>query len=259
MPAADEKVASSAMEMQIGGSAGNTAAALISLGAKADVCTVLGNPTRLTTHTLITLLRNKGIGIECSYLDRVACPVSTIFVVPNGDNAITSYQPSAICDAVHRPTDINRYLAVLGDTYRLPLVSFVFDLARAAGRLTMLDVDTPVDNLLDLPQADHVWFSHAAWLSLDESDQDLKKLQDHFGGVVGVTHGPNPVRWIDTNKHQHAHLPLQVPVASTLGAGDVFRAALAVALCQGRKLSDAVELACIGASQHISNTPLTKI
>jgi sulfofructose kinase len=259
LPIADEKISSTDMDMQIGGSAGNTAAALVLLGANADLCTVLGNPTRLTTHMLVTLLQEQGIGLDCTYIDRVACPVSTIFVVPNGDNAITSYQPSAVCEAVHTPKDITRYDAVLGDTYRLPMVRAVFDAARSVNKLTMLDVDTAVDNLSDLPQADHVWFSHAAWSSLDASDRDLAKLQSHFGGVVGVTNGPDAVRWIDINKHQLEHLPPQTDVSSTLGAGDVFRAALALETCRGHVLADAVATACTAASQHISNTPFTRI
>lgn len=256
---ADKKVASTDMAMQIGGSAGNTASAIVDLGASADVCTVLGNPTRLTTHNLIHLLRDKGIGVECTFVDRVSGPVSTICITPDGNNSITSWQPEPVREAVHFPQDITKYSAVLGDVYRLPMVKVVFEQAAAARIPTFLDIDLPVDNVKDLPQADHVWLSHAAWTNLDERQKDLRTLQQHFGKVVGVTNGPNPVIWIDESGSIQQLTPPEVTAINTLGAGDVFRAALAVALCLGESLSAAIKIACIRATQHITNTQLMRI
>jgi sugar/nucleoside kinase (ribokinase family) len=139
------------------------------------------------------------------------------------------------------------------------MVRKVFEIARAAGIPTMLDVDSVVDNLDDLPQADYVWFSNEAWMTSAATLGNVSDIQDHFGGLLGVTNGPESIWWIEKNGILGECEPNRINAINTLGAGDVFRAAFAIATCLGRSTYDAVAAACYSAGEHITNKPLTKI
>lgn len=84
-------------------------------------------------------------------------------------------------------------------------------------------------------------------------------VRSHFGGSVGTTDGPNKVVWIDGTGTIGEFSPPAVRADSTLGAGDVFRAALAIGLCRGFDLAMSVPMACASAGQHISGKPLSRL
>ena len=63
-----------------------------------------------------------------------------------------------------------------------------------------------------------------------------------------MTLGANGARWIDSDRTaQHVAAPA-VQARDTTGAGDVFHAALAMALAEGRATRDAVAWACAAAA-----------
>jgi sulfofructose kinase len=66
--------------------------------------------------------------------------------------------------------------------------------------------------------------------------------------IVLVTLGPEGARWLDARgTAQQVRVP-QVQARDTTGAGDVFHAALALALAQGRATQDFVGWACAAAA-----------
>lgn len=239
--------------IQLGGSAANVAVALKELGADVTVCTVLGNKTDTVTVLFEKLLAEKDINLVCKYVDAATTANSLITVLPNGDRAITSYQPIELVREWFVDIDISQYDVVLGDSYRLPLVSNIFALAQSLSIPTMLDVDKTVSPTDLLPYATHVWFSHEAWQTFDPSR--LQQLT-----TVGVTNGENPVIWLEPHSSVfQSFTPRSVNVKNSLGAGDVFRASLALQLLIEKPLATAIERACDSAGEHISGKRLTKI
>lgn len=239
--------------IQLGGSAANVAVALKDLGADVTVCTVLGNKTDPVTVLFEKLLAAKDVDLVCKYIDTAATANSLITVLPNGDRAITSYQPIEIVQEWFVDIDVSQYDVVLGDSYRLPLVSNIFELAQSLSIPTMLDVDKSVAPTDTLPYATHVWFSYEAWQAFD-----MARLQQL--SVMGVTNGENPVIWLEPNSSVfQSFTPRSVNVKNSLGAGDVFRASLALQLLMGKPLATAIECACESAGEHISGKRLTKI
>lgn len=245
--------------IQLGGSAANTAVALKDLGADVTVCTVLGNKTDTATVIFEQLLSAKGIELTCKYVDNAKTPNSLITVLPNGDRAITSHQPEEIVREDSVEVDVSQYDIVLGDSYRLPLVSKLFKIAAQSSIPTMLDVDKTVTYPTLLPFADYVWFSHEAWKSFN-SEIYMIYLQQVANGTVGVTNGENPVTWLEPGQTTfQSFKPKSVDVVNSLGAGDVFRASLALQLLMKKPLATAIECACDSAGEHISGKRLTKI
>jgi sugar/nucleoside kinase (ribokinase family) len=230
------------------------------LGAQADLCTVLGNPLDPMTVYLRNMLLSKGIGLsDVAYLESQPCPISTIMILPNGDRAITSFQPKALSHTLNRPENLNKYDMVAGDTNRLCMVRQVLSIAKSQGIKTMLDVDRPLDRLQDIPQADIVFFSRESWDKMKDSKVDIFQAQSYLGGVVGVTDGPGRLMWTDPTQVLHSYQPLSVDAVNTLGAGDVFRAGLAMGICLGMDLPHAIKQGCDTAAEHIQNKTLTRI
>ena len=249
----NKKIDSRFSAVQLGGSAANVASALKDLGADVTVCTILGDKTDPITVLFENLLASKDIDLVCKYVDAVATANSLITVLPNGDRAITSYQPIEIVREWAVNIDVSQYDLVLGDSYRLPLVSNIFAIAQSLAIPTMLDVDKTVAPTDMLPYATHVWFSHEAWQSYD-----LGQVQQL--STIGVTNGENPVTWLEPcSSLFQSFTPRSVNVKNSLGAGDVFRASLALHLLMKEPLATAIEHACDSAGEHISGNRLTKI
>lgn len=256
LPNLNEKIPASKFEIEIGGNAANVAAALCDFGSSADLCTVLGSWSHPFTRVLISLLTSKGIGTKnVEYEESVDSSVSTIMITPNGDRTIINYTDIKLQSAVSIPANVTSYKMILGDSYRLPMVSKVFQQAKSAGIKTMLDVDLPIP-LDNLPACDYVWFSGDAMKGLNS---DLPKLQSYFGGIVGVTMGSLPVRWVGPDHTVKMFNPKPITVKNTLGAGDVFRARFAHEICKDTPIDIAVECACESAGEYISIGQLSRL
>jgi sugar/nucleoside kinase (ribokinase family) len=252
-----DKVASERISIQIGGNAANAAAAICDLGALADLCTVIGNENHPFTRILMSLLVGKHVGTShCRFEYDLPCPNSIIMVLPDGERTIVSWQSDEIRSAIADPGDISRYQMIVADSYRLSMVRHVFSRAKSMGIPTMLDVDDVLDDVSLIPSADHIWFSQEAWR---HQRIGLPDLQARFGGIVGITNGPLPVAWIGTDGVIKHHSPPSTAAVNTLGAGDVFRSRLALGLCLGEGVDDAVSSACISACEHITEKPLTGV
>ena len=148
---------------------------------------------------------------------------------------------------------------VVGDTNRLCMVRQVLSIAKSQGIKTMLDVDRPLDRLQDVPQADIVFFSSESWDRMKDNNVDIFEAQSYLGSVVGVTNGPEQLIWTDSTQVLHHYQPLVVDAVNTLGAGDVFRAGLAMSVCYGMDLPHAIKQGCDTAAEHIQNKTLTRI
>jgi len=250
IPKPNRKIASNTVTIQVGGNAANEAVAICDLGASADLCTVLGRDSHPFTRILLSLLRSKNVGTGyCQFDEYQDCPNSTIMVLPDGERAIMNWQSPEIRSAISLPSCIDQYDMVVADAYRLPMVRQVFSMARKEGIPTMLDVDGVLSDIGSLPYSDYIWFSQEAWRC---QRIPLADLQARFGGVVGITDGDRPVTWIGKDGKVRYHQPPRVVAKNTLGAGDVFRARLALGVCLGETTEASVEAACITACDHIT-------
>lgn len=124
--------------------------------------------------------------------------------------------------------------------------------ARARGIPCMVDGDVaPLDVLRRLvPLADFAVFSDAGlqiYAGCDDVDKALRKVGEAHGGHVGATCGSQGYAWYDNGNIRRVAAPA-VEAVDTLGAGDVFHGALALALLEGKGMEDAAHFACVAAS-----------
>lgn len=124
--------------------------------------------------------------------------------------------------------------------------------ARQRGIPSMVDGDVaPLDVLHRLvPLADYAVFSDAGlqiYAGCDDVDAALLKVGREHAGHVGATCGSQGYAWYDEGVIHRVAAPV-VKAIDTLGAGDVFHGAFALALLEGKRVQDAAHFACVAAS-----------
>lgn len=126
--------------------------------------------------------------------------------------------------------------------------------ARARGVPSLLDADVAPPGVLDrlLPLTRWVAFSEpglALWASGQSQAQALRRARTQGCEIAMVTLGAAGVCWLQhgTDVLQRARPP-RVRARDTTGAGDVFHAAFALALVEGRDVADAAAWACAAAA-----------
>jgi len=115
----------------------------------------------------------------------------------------------------------------------------------------VIDLDQPTkvkDPLLAL--GTHVIASAEALrgtTGLEDHTAALQKLGKQLTGFVAVTDGPYGVYWLEDGTVQHMPA-FTVEAIDTLGAGDAFHGAFAVALAENRTLPEALRFASAAAA-----------
>lgn len=146
---------------------------------------------------------------------------------------------------------------VMADTRWPEGAAAALEWARAHGVPSLLDGDVAQPGVLErlVPLARWVAFSEPGceqWARGRSRDEALAAALAH--GEAGcelalVTLGPAGARWIERADKTPQHTPAPaVRAQDTTAAGDVFHAALAVALGEGRPTADAVAWACAAAA-----------
>jgi sugar/nucleoside kinase (ribokinase family) len=241
-PAPGTKTRAQEFALVGGGCAANGAVALARLGGRARLATPLGGPAGIDVIGDRILARLVGEGIDCSAVVRVpgaTSPISAILLDASGERMIVNHRDEKLSAA--RVSDPD---AIVADCDALLVdnrfVDFVLPLCHAGRRRglpVVLDGDRPTratDELLNA--CSHIVFAAEglrATANRDDLIAALKATAARTPSFLAVTDGENGVHWLDrgTPRHMPAHA---VPIVDTLGAGDVFHGAFALALAQGR-------------------------
>ncbi|MCU0757409.1 MAG: PfkB family carbohydrate kinase [Xanthomonadales bacterium] len=196
-------------------------------------------------------------GVDCRYLRRFpgcASSVSAVFVDQRGERLILNHLDRSIpAEADWLPyipaTGVH---VVLADT-RWPVGALAaLTAARAAGLPAVLDADRPIppDGEL-LKAATHVAFSQDALTDYTGIADPVQALRaTGLSAWSCVTAGGDGVHVLEHGAHRH--LPgFRVPVVDTLGAGDVWHGAFALALAEGQSEAAAVRFASAAAALKV--------
>ena len=230
-----------------GGPAATAAVAVARLGIDVDFIGRVGDDS--CGNTLLNELRSWGVNTEfCRQYPNARSSQSAILVDQHGERIIVNYpSPDLDTDAQWLESiDFTRYDMVLADVRWHEGTFKSFQLARAAGVMTLLDADmTPQDITPLVALADHAVFSTPGlkrMTGLDNAEQALKLAAEQTEGKVYVTLGGEGSQWIEEGDlcQQGA---FSVNVVDTTGAGDVFHGAMAVALAEKMPTGKAIRFA----------------
>ena len=238
----------------VGGMSGNAAVALARLGARVDFCGPVGEDEAADVFEQV--LQAEGVGVRgLRRVPGASSSVSSIVVDRHGERMIFNAKGSALdAPGPFDPSVLDGIDFVLVDP-RCPLWAEVaLREARQRGIASMLDgeVSPRADLQRLVPLADWRVFSERGLLAWQDGEpatlmQSLAAQQP--GQRVVRTLGAQGVQWCDAlGQMQHLSAVQAGTVVDTLGAGDVFHAALALALAEGQADRDALRFAATAAA-----------
>ncbi len=220
-----------------GGVAANAAAAIAMLGGTARLVGRVG--TDPVGARILADLAALGVDVDgVEEMAGVCSPVSAVLVDEAGERTIINYTPDALFAAgdTTRAGDVDSVDGVLVDVRWPAGAARALSAAALAGIPSVFDFDRPMSDggssLLGL--ASHVVFSEAALVEtagVREPGEGLLAIRDRTDAFLAVTTGAGGVWWLDGSEIRNQPA-FPVEVVDTVGAGDVFHGALALALAE---------------------------
>lgn len=247
MPKVAEKHRARDLVITSGGIAANAAVAIARLGGQAIFGGRLGDDG--VAVEILNALHQEDV--RCSYVrgfPGVKSPVSTILVDNEGERLLVSYRDGSLTEEAYwLPQELPPGVdAVLGDTRWQEGAARMFRAARRAGKPAVLDGDRAPEHPTVVTDSTHAAFSAQGLRELTgERDprQGLLALASKGQDVwYAVTVGAEGVYYMDQGAVAHAPA-FPVEAVDTLGAGDVWHGALALALAEGQPLRRAIDFA----------------
>ena len=233
-----------------GGMAATAAVAITRLGAKAAFCGRAGNDP--AGHAMLEELAGYDVDVsQFRLFANARSPVSGILVDKEGERVIASFGGEGIPEDADwlQLDDVQNADAVLVDVRWKEGGIAICSAARPLGIPTVMDgesADTDIFEAL-LPLIDHAIFSLQGLRSfgggkITSHMQILQRVRRLGCKVAAVTMGEQGCLWLDDDGPHHQPA-FGVNVMDTTGAGDVFHGAYALALSEGRTISDAMRFA----------------
>ncbi|MBD3679646.1 MAG: sugar kinase [Rhodobacteraceae bacterium] len=243
IPDEPRKYRADSAEIVGGGCAANAAVAIARLGGKAFLAARLGDDpvgdliaADLQAEGVDLSLVNRAVGGQSSF--------SSICIDAAGERQIVNFRGAGLTESADWLGATPPVQAVLADTRWNEGAKRGLELARDRGIPGVLDGEAPVDP--DVAAcASHVAFSRDGLRAFSGHDDLRNALADasaRLPGWVCVTDGENGVYYIDGGGI--VHLPAyRVAVKDTLGAGDAWHGAFALALGEGQDPARAIRFA----------------
>jgi sulfofructose kinase len=257
MPAKPEKFRASGFETVGGGPAATAAVAISRLGGSAQLAARVGDD--LMAGLIVTELER--YGVDCAMVKRMRdrrSSVSAVVVDSEGERLIVNYLDSTMDSGPDwLPDHLQENItAVLADT-RWPEGAFCgLKLARQRNLPAVLDADLPVppDSAL-VKAATHVAFSAgglAEFSGIEDVEEALRSVDSQTEAWCCVTLGSQGTLAIEDGRPTHSPA-FDVTVRDTLGAGDVWHGAFALALAEEQPIDEAMRFASAAAALKVQN------
>ena len=255
IPTRPEKYRADAFDTVGGGPAATAAVAIARLGGRASLITRLGDDQ--VADLIVSELVD--YGVDCSLARRFEdrkSSLSSVFVDRDGERLIVNYLDSKMPNGTdwlpdNLPGGVD---AVLADS-RWPAGGMhMLNLANKAGLPAVLDGDVPLPRDSELPgAATHIGFSATGlseYSGEDDPERGLRKAADKTGAWCSVTLGQKGALHIENGQIHHSNA-FSVAVQDTLGAGDVWHGAFALALAESKAPGDALRFAAAAAAAKV--------
>jgi len=243
--------------IQIGdGMSASAGCAIVKLGGCAEFWARVGDDAN--GRAAIASLSQAGLdctnvrfvaGVKGSFCTVVIDSAGERIVIPRHDPALpvdTGWLPLARIRA-------GEFSAVLTEVRWPEGAAAALDAARDVGIPAILDGEVGAPGALEAlaQRATHVLYSEtglAKHVGRAAARNQLTRAQALLPGkFLGVTRGADGFYWLADGRVQHA-AGIAVAAVDTLGAGDVFHGAYALALAEGMTAPEAARFACVAAS-----------
>jgi len=244
-----------------GGIAVNAALAIQALGGQASLLSRFGGDP--AGDLLRQTLARSGVDLTLVETRQDLKSASSAVILDSaGERMIVNHRSGALFS--DQPAidshSLNAMDAVLGDMRWIEATEVVFQCAKEIAKPTILDFDL---TNTDVPQSilgssDYIVFGEAAlkrFARRVDVVSALKSTNDMVpSALIAVTTGENGVHFINRDG-KLLHIPSRsVDVVSTLGAGDVFHGAFALAIAEGQSFERGLRFANDVAALKVSTS-----
>ena len=226
-----------------GGCAANASVAVARLGGEAVLGGRVGDD-RIGDMILADLAAE---GVDVSNVTRNVggrSSYSSVYIDAAGERQIVNFRGAGLVLDTSWFSDLTGIDAVLTDTRRVEAAVAALKLARARGVPGIVDGEEPIDPEI-LVQASHVAFSMQGIRSLlpdHRPEEAIRLLAREHDIWVAVTDGPNGVWYGGADDVAHVQA-FPIRAVDTLGAGDIWHGAFALALAEGQTEAEGVRFA----------------
>jgi sulfofructose kinase len=255
VPARGSKVNASHFDEISGGNALNAAIGIVRLGGRASICGPMGDSRETSARYIFEKLAHEGIDTtHIVHMPGLVTPISNIMIDPSGERTIVTFRDPELWK-VHLP-DANKLLedcdAILTENRCAEFCTELCAEARRRDIPVVVDVDRTMSLREGLLTASsHLVFSSEALQStagVADDGEALKKIGKLTPSFLAGTRGAQGTLWLDEQQNLQQTPAFPVHTVDTLGAGDVFHGAFALAITEQQDLREALRFASAAAA-----------
>jgi sulfofructose kinase len=255
LPERGSKVNASHFDEIAGGNALNAAIGIVRLGGRASICGPMGDIRETSNRYIFDELAHEGIDTRhIVHMPGLVTPISNILIDPSGERTAVTFRDPELWKV--RLPDADSLLAdcsaVLVESRCAEFCTSLCAEARRRGIPVIVDVDRAMSLREGLLTASsHLIFSSEALQATAglTSDADaLLKIAKLTPSFLAGTRGAQGTLWLDEHGNLQQTPAFPVHTVDTLGAGDVFHGAFALAITEKQELRQALRFASAAAA-----------
>ena len=255
LPERGFKVNASHFDEISGGNALNAAIGIARLGGRASICGPMGDGRETSSRYIFDKLAHEGIDTKhLVHMPGLVTPISNIMIDPSGERTIVTFRDPELWKV--RLPDVDTLLAdcdaILTENRCAEFCTDLCVEARKRGIPVIVDVDRTMSLREGLLTASsHLVFSSEALQAtagVADDAEALKKIARLTPSFLAGTRGAKGTLWLDEQHNLQQTPAFPVHTVDTLGAGDVFHGALALAITENQELREALRFASAAAA-----------
>jgi sugar/nucleoside kinase (ribokinase family) len=255
LPARGSKENASHFDEICGGNALNGAIGIVRLGGRASICGPMGDARETTSRYIFEKMAEEGIETRhLVHMPGLVTPISNIMIDPSGERTIVTFRDPQLWKV--RLPDIDTLLedcaAILTESRCAEFCTALCAEARRRGIPVIVDVDRAMSLREGLLTASsHLVFSSEPLqetAGVTDDGEALKKIAKLTPSFLAGTRGAQGTIWLDERQNLQQTPAFPVHTVDTLGAGDVFHGAFALAITERQDLRSALTFASAAAA-----------
>jgi len=255
IPARGSKENATHFDEICGGNALNAAIGIVRLGGRASVCGPMGDIKETSTRFIFEKLAHEGIETNhLVHMPGLVTPISAVMVDPSGERTIVTFRDPELWKVQLPATEtlLNDCAAILTESRCAGFCTDLCAEAQKRGIPVIVDVDRAMSLREGLLNASsHLVFSSEPLqetAGVTDDAQALKKIAKLTPSFLAGTRGARGTIWLEENQAIQETPAFHVHTVDTLGAGDVFHGAFALAITEGQELRQALRFASAAAA-----------
>jgi sugar/nucleoside kinase (ribokinase family) len=238
-----------------GGNALNAAIGIVRLGGRASICGPMGDARETSSRFIFEQMAHEGIDTQhIVHMRGLVTPISAIMIDPSGERTNVTFRDPELWKVELPDTDtlLEDCHAILTESRCAEFCTDLCAEARRRGIPVIVDVDGAMSLREGLLTASShlVFSSEPLQETADVSDdgQALKMIAKLTPSFLAGTRGPRGTIWLDEHQDLQETPAFPVHTVDTLGAGDVFHGAFALAVTEQQELRQALRFASAAAA-----------